>query len=81
MFCQHMQGAQSICVIEAHSSNNILPAPPSLSLPWKPVVMAPTREHQEQKFPVQYFVCGICAFQICVCISVLCMCASMRWLL
>lgn len=57
-----MQGAQSICVIEAHSSNNS--SPPStltVSALETSTVMAPTGEQQEKEFPVQYFVCGICA--------------------
>lgn len=81
MFCQHMQGAQSICVIEAHSSNNASPASTlTVSALETSAVMALTGEQQEQKFPVQYFACGICAywcvFQFCARVPVCTDCSN-----
>lgn len=67
MFCQHMQWAQSICVIEPHSSNNSsTPSTFTVSALETSPVMAPTGEEREEEFPVQYFVWSMCVLHVCV---------------
>lgn len=72
-----MHWAQSICVMEPHSRNNAHPTPlhppthpPSYFALETSTVKVPAGEDQEKRFPVLYFVRGICVY----CISDLCLC-------
>lgn len=74
-----MHWAQSICVMEPPSSNN---TPYHHHHPF----LCPENQFSQgsrwgrsgEKFPVQYFVCGICmqtmCVSVCACISDLCVC-------